>query len=409
MMCWSEGRSAAPGGHKLVFPTGDVSRDSQHFLSFPWSTFHLNLSWMAEKQHTGGGVLKTSSSGVLKRSSSVEILTGITPIHGRMTSPVNMSSCQLSYPMINRPQGRPPPAAAPSNTSVRPPPSSLPPSGTPAAAPSNTSLRPPPSSHPPSGTPAAAPSNTSVRPLLLPPTLRHPCCSPSNTSVRPPPSSHPPSGTPAAAPSHPPPHPPSGTPHAPPPPTHPQSTPAAAPSNTSLSTPPSSHPPSGTKYPVAAKMAARIGDVGKRGRSGSLPVCTSTADNASTKSGSPSTAAKRKNRIAELKTSAMSMLPSLKTSSKTDQVSPLGTPIIGRRGHIFTISTPVTEDVVMRPQPQSQKAVPCEGDPFDQRRKMTSAPNTPRQDEEDDKEPVWQRRLSLLFVPPTENELDTEK
>ncbi|XP_042239186.1 myogenesis-regulating glycosidase-like isoform X2 [Homarus americanus] len=156
-------------------------------------------------------------------------------------------------------------------------------------------------------------------------------------------------------------------------------------------------------------MAARIGDVGKRGRSGSLPVCTSTADNASTKSGSPSTAAKRKNRIAELKTSAMSMLPSLKTSSKTDQVSPLGTPIIGRRGHIFTISTPVTEDVVMRPQPQSQKAVPCEGDPFDQRRKMTSAPNTPRQDEEDDKEPVWQRRLSLLFVPPTENELDTEK
>ncbi|XP_042239118.1 vegetative cell wall protein gp1-like [Homarus americanus] len=168
-------RSEERGVVELDSPPGTPS--DQMILSTP------GVSQMAEKQHTGGGVLKTSSSGVLKRSSSVEILTGITPIHGRMTSPVNMSSCQLSYPMINRPQGRPPPAAAPSNTSVRPPPSSLPPSGTPAAAPSNTSLRPPPSSHPPSGTPAAAPSNTSapLMHLLLPPTLRAPLLQPPAT------------------------------------------------------------------------------------------------------------------------------------------------------------------------------------------------------------------------------------
>ncbi|XP_045601299.1 uncharacterized protein [Procambarus clarkii] len=174
--------------------------------------------------------------------------------------------------------------------------------------------------------------------------------------------------------------------------------------------------PTNTK--AEAKTAATVASPAKRSlfppykerfasarsdRAGSAPV-NLRPNVLSLKPESPSTA-RRKGCLADLKASVRSMLPPLATSHKPDETTPSGTPTTVDRG-VFTISPPVKGNV-SHPL-LTQKAVPCEGDPFDQRRKISSASITHPEGEEGDHEPVWQRRLSQLFVPPTDNDLDPE-
>ncbi|XP_071530434.1 uncharacterized protein [Panulirus ornatus] len=254
---------------------------------------------MADKQATtfGGATLKPSSSGVLKRSSSVEILTGVRPRHDRLVeSPVTMSSSQLS-------------------------------------------------------TPSAATS----RPLQVAPSS----------------------------------------------------------SLSTVGTPPSASPPQDRKLPTTSTPVFN-GGVDPLQLGGSVGTLTpEVTEGASPKvvpraTGTPP-APRRKGRLADIVAGEKGGLPPLDTTHKVDASpptgTPIGTPIIGKGGHIFTISTPVTEeDLPIRPP---RKAVACEGDPFDQRRKVTPVPPVPVEDE--NTEPVWQRRLSLLFVPPTDNDLEPDK
>ncbi|XP_050732588.1 uncharacterized protein LOC127006577 isoform X46 [Eriocheir sinensis] len=111
------------------------------------------------------------------------------------------------------------------------------------------------------------------------------------------------------------------------------------------------------------------------------------------------------------------------TPKSTPKVTPKGTPIIGKRGHVFSVSTPEVEPETGHPSPlipseavrMRRHVKECEGDPLDQRRRIKPPTGENIKDDSDkDKaegggdgdEPVWQRRLSLLFIPPTENELE---
>ncbi|XP_037784367.1 uncharacterized protein LOC119580339 isoform X1 [Penaeus monodon] len=85
--------------------------------------------------------------------------------------------------------------------------------------------------------------------------------------------------------------------------------------------------------------------------------------------------------------------------------TPQGTPIIGERGHIFTISSAVPDDPISKNPPKRESGP--DQNPFEKRRPSLKTPATPPK--EDDDEPVWQRRLSQLFVPPREDEFDHEK
>ncbi|XP_045122337.1 uncharacterized protein LOC123510913 isoform X2 [Portunus trituberculatus] len=126
-----------------------------------------------------------------------------------------------------------------------------------------------------------------------------------------------------------------------------------------------------------------------------------------------------------------SHLPPLNTSHKLDQSpmstpretpkstpkgTPKGTPIIGKRGHVFSVSTPDVEPETGQPLPfpfeRTKKPVTeCLSDPFEVRRKIKplTEPVLKEKSGGEEEEPVWQRRLSLLFVPPTEDELEPEK
>ncbi|XP_042884436.1 cell surface glycoprotein 1-like [Penaeus japonicus] len=85
--------------------------------------------------------------------------------------------------------------------------------------------------------------------------------------------------------------------------------------------------------------------------------------------------------------------------------TPQGTPIIGERGHIFTISSAVPDDPIAKNLPRRESGP--DPNPLVKRRPSTKTPVT--SPKEDDEEPVWQRRLSQLFVPPREDEFDHEK
>ncbi|XP_063844079.1 capping protein inhibiting regulator of actin dynamics-like isoform X1 [Scylla paramamosain] len=102
----------------------------------------------------------------------------------------------------------------------------------------------------------------------------------------------------------------------------------------------------------------------------------------------------------------------------TPRGTPLGTPIIGKRGHVFSVSTPEVEPETGQPLPpfpfeaRTKKPVTeCVSDPFDVRCKIKPPADSAAKDKSggEEEEPVWQRRLSLLFVPPTEDELEPEK
>ncbi|XP_063602141.1 myogenesis-regulating glycosidase-like isoform X2 [Penaeus indicus] len=85
--------------------------------------------------------------------------------------------------------------------------------------------------------------------------------------------------------------------------------------------------------------------------------------------------------------------------------TPQGTPIIGERGHIFTISSAVPDDPISKNHPRKESGPDL--NPFEKRRPSGKTPVTSPKEDED--EPVWQRRLSQLFVPPREDEFDHEK
>ncbi|KAK3864537.1 hypothetical protein Pcinc_029805 [Petrolisthes cinctipes] len=116
-------------------------------------------------------------------------------------------------------------------------------------------------------------------------------------------------------------------------------------------------------------------------------------------------------------------LTPLMTKKGMEHSSPLGTPIIGSMGHVFCVSTPEVD-------PENPQALPplpstpmkkkpiqeCVGDPFDQKRKAMATGSeeggergTGGSEDRGGDEPVWQRRLSQLFVPPSDSELQNDK
>ncbi|XP_068239473.1 uncharacterized protein [Palaemon carinicauda] len=85
-------------------------------------------------------------------------------------------------------------------------------------------------------------------------------------------------------------------------------------------------------------------------------------------------------------------------------------PVVGEGGHIFKVTTkpPDTLRPALPSVAAAQKSKAAEPNPLSRRRgrkePMTLTP-PPKSDSE---EPVWQRRLSLLFVPPNESDLQNE-
>ncbi|KAK8721022.1 hypothetical protein OTU49_012949 [Cherax quadricarinatus] len=278
---------------------------------------------MAEKHQQQGcpGILRTASSGVLRRSSSVEILAGITPIKVGLTSPANKNSDQT---MTNESGGD-----------------------------LSTMLS---SIDFIDDSPSATPLDTNVAPTA-------------------------------------------------------SATGRMSPPNATVSTLSSNDTEAVTKAgPTAPKTAfpKYNGCFASKTRDKIAKAPVNPPSNfLNLKLYSPATC-RRKNRLAELKANVRNMLPPLVTTHKVDQTSPSGSPIIKERAHVFTIVPSVKREAVGAPQ-KPATVVPCEGDPFDQRRKISPSASLQSEEVEEDKEPVWQRRLSQLFVPPTDNELEPEK
>ncbi|KAG0715133.1 hypothetical protein GWK47_012648 [Chionoecetes opilio] len=107
--------------------------------------------------------------------------------------------------------------------------------------------------------------------------------------------------------------------------------------------------------------------------------------------------------------------PEYQSPIGTPKVTPKGTPIIGKRGHVFSVSTPDVMPATGQPLPLISLLAPRGSilDPFELRRKIRPAAGAEGREEpgdwEEEDEPVWQKRLSLLFIPPTEDELEPDK
>lgn len=81
-------------------------------------------------------------------------------------------------------------------------------------------------------------------------------------------------------------------------------------------------------------------------------------------------------------------------------------PVVGEGGHIFKVTTEPPD--ALRPASRAaQKNKGAEPNPLSRRRTRKEPALTPPP-KGDNEEPIWQRRLSLLFVPPSESDLQND-